>query len=152
MPMPFASAATRGAGFTLVELIVVLAIVAVLASIAVPQYLDFMRRGRLVEATTRLADHRVRMEQYYLDNRRYDDDTGNCGWPVAPAGDGDAFALGCTASAGFYTITATGVAARGMQGFVYSIDQANARRTPGVPPGWVPSDTCWVVRRDGTCG
>jgi type IV pilus assembly protein PilE len=152
MPMPFATATDRGAGFTLVELIVVLAIVAVLGSIAVPQYLEYMRRGRLTEATTRLADHRVRMEQYYLDNRRYDDDTGNCGWPVAPVGGSDAFALACTANASFYTVTATGVAARGMLGFVYTIDQANARRTTGVPAGWVPNDACWVVRRDGTCG
>lgn len=152
MSMPLDHPAARNAGFTLVELIVVLAIVAVLVSIAVPQYFDHLRRGRLTEAVTRLADYRVRMEQYYLDYRRYDDGAGNCGWPPAAPGTADAFALGCMASASFYTITASGIAARGTQGFIYTIDQTNARRTPGVPAGWVASDICWVVRRDGSCG
>ena len=137
-------------GFTLVELIIVIAIIAVLASIAVPQYLDYVRRARLAEAVTRLADYRVRMEQYYLDNRRYDDDAGQCGY-AAPAATADAFAIGCVVAGTAYTVTATGIAAKGTLGYTYTIDQGNARRTPSVPPGWVPSDNCWVVRRDGSC-
>ena len=137
-------------GFTLIELLVVLAITAVLAALAVPFYADHVRRARIVEATARLADHRVRMEQYFLDNRRYDD-AGGCGWPAPATAAADAFALACTATAATYVVTATGVAGRGMQGFAYTIDHANARATPAVPDGWVGSDRCWVVRRDGTC-
>jgi type IV pilus assembly protein PilE len=139
-------------GFTLIELLVVLAITAVLATIAIPTYADHLRRGRITEALARLADHRVRMEQFFLDHRRYDDGAGQCGHAPPPAGAADAFALDCTAGSTRYVVRATGREARGMHGFVYTIDQANARSTPAVPDGWVGSDRCWVVRRDGSCG
>jgi type IV pilus assembly protein PilE len=141
----------RRRGFTLPELLVALAIAAVLAALAVPSYADHLRRARLAEATSRLADHRLRMEQFFLDYRRYDDGSGGCGAAVSPPAAGDAFALSCTAAAAAYLVTATGIAGRGMQGFTYTIDQANLRATPAVPDGWVGSDRCWVTRRDGTC-
>jgi type IV pilus assembly protein PilE len=141
----------RRRGFTLIELVIVIAIVATLAGIAVPTFSDHLRRGRIVEAIARLADHRVRMEQVFLDNRRYDDGAGNCGY-AAPGTAADAFALECTVSATGYTVTATGLAGKGTQGFVYTIDETDARRTPAVPDGWVASRSCWVMRRDGSCG
>ncbi len=151
MRRPSAAAAALPA-FTLIELVVVIAIVAVLAGISVPNYADHVRRGRLIEAVTRLADHRVRLEQYFLDNRRYDDGAGACGFPPQAPEPGDAFRIDCTASAATYAITATGLEGRGAQGFAYAVDHANTRRTLAVPAGWVGSDRCWVLRRDGSCG
>ena len=150
MSVRMSSILRRAAAFTLTELVIVIAIIAVLAAMAIPQYLDHLRRARLTEAITRLADHRVRMEQFFLDNRRYDDDAGRCGYPAPAPSPADTFAIECFAAANAYSVTATGIG--GMQGFVYTIDQANAHRTPAVPPGWLASDTCWVVRRDGSCG
>lgn len=138
-------------GFTLIELVIVIAIIATLAAIAVPTYADYVRRSRIVEAVTRLADHRARMEQFFLDNRRYDDGAGNCGQAAPPVAAADAFAFACSPSATGYTVSATGTAGKGMQGFVYTIDETDAHRTPAVPDGWVASRTCWVVRRDGSC-
>ena len=151
-PAPPCPPPARPPGFTLVELVVVVAITAVLAAIAIPTYADHLRRGRITEALARLADHRARMEQFFLDHRRYDDGAGQCGHPPPPAAAGDAFALDCTATSTRYVVRATGRAAGGMHGFVYAIDEANARSTPAVPDGWVGSDRCWVVRRDGSCG
>ena len=142
----------RRRGFTLIELVIAIAIVATLAGIAVPTFADHLRRGRIVEALARLADHRARMEQYFLDNRRYDDGAGNCGYAVSPASAADAFTLDCTASATAYAVSATGVPGKGTQGFVYTVDESDARSTPAVPGGWVASRTCWVMRRDGSCG
>ena len=139
------------AGFTLIELLIVVAITAVLATNAAPSFVDYLRRGRITEAVTRLSDHRVRMEQYFLDNRRYDDGAGNCGVEAPAATPADSFSVACTAAAATYMVTATGRAAQGMQGFVYTIDHANARRTTAVPNGWIASDICWVARRDGNC-
>ena len=151
MPLRHRPPPRRPPGFTLIELVIVIAIVATLVAIAVPTFADHLRRGRIVEGITRLADHRVRMEQVFLDNRRYDDGAGNCGY-AAPGTAADAFALECTVSATGYTVTATGLAGKGTQGFVYTIDETDARRTPAVPDGWVASRSCWVMRRDGSCG
>jgi type IV pilus assembly protein PilE len=151
--MPHGHAPCRHAdcGFTLVELLLSIAIVGVLVAAAIPTFVDYVRRARIVEAVTRLSDHYARMEQYFLDNHRYDDGAGGCGnVPLGP-GPGDAFSVECVAAAASYTITARGIAGRGMQAFAFTIDQANARRTIAVPGGWTGSDTCWVVRRDGSC-
>jgi type IV pilus assembly protein PilE len=151
MRTPHNVAHDHAPGFTLVELLIVVAIIAALAASAVPSFVDYIRRGRITEAVARLSDYRVRMEQYFLDNRRYDDGAGNCGAVAPVATPADAFSVACAAAATGYAVTATGLAAKGMQGFVYTIDHANARRTTAVPNGWVASDICWVVRRDGSC-
>src|ERR1051326_6623594 len=52
-------------GFTLLELVFVVAIVAVLAAIALPNYADYVKRGRIIEATTALSDARQRTEQQF---------------------------------------------------------------------------------------
>src|SRR6266581_1407504 len=62
-------------GFTLIEVMIVVAIVAVLAAIALPNYADYIKRGKIIEATSALSDLRTRYEQYFLDNRTY---AGGC--------------------------------------------------------------------------
>src|SRR5215470_9927532 len=66
----FGMAAERG--FTLIELMVVVAIVAILAAIALPSYADYVKRGKIMEATTAISDARQRAEQSFLDRRSYD--------------------------------------------------------------------------------
>ncbi len=61
----------RMAGFTLIEVMIVVAIIAILASIALPSYNDYVRRGQIQEAFGYLSDSRVKMEQYFQDNRNY---------------------------------------------------------------------------------
>ncbi|HEV7619606.1 MAG TPA: prepilin-type N-terminal cleavage/methylation domain-containing protein, partial [Burkholderiaceae bacterium] len=58
-------------GFTLIELMTTIAIIAILAAIAIPSYGNYVRRGKVVEATSALADVRMKMEQYFQDNRTY---------------------------------------------------------------------------------
>src|SRR3989449_7965409 len=61
----------RPTGFTLIELMVAIAIVAILAAIALPNYTDYVRRGKIQEATSTLLAMRTKMEQYFQDNRSY---------------------------------------------------------------------------------
>ena len=58
-------------GFSLIELMVTVAIIAILASIALPSYSEYITRSRLVDAHTRLGDLRIQMEKYFQDNRTY---------------------------------------------------------------------------------
>ena len=139
-------------GFTLVELLVAIAIIGILASIAVPSYGAYMMRSRVLDAVAKLSDHRTRMEQYFLDRRTYIDDVGNCGIapPAAPES-ADSFVVACAATSKAYLVTATGIAAKGMIGFTYTIDEAGARVTSSVPKGWLRTTDCWTVRPDGSC-
>jgi type IV pilus assembly protein PilE len=149
------ASATRGSnGFTLIEVMIVVAIVAVLAAIALPNYADYVKRGKIIEATSALSDLRTRYEQYYLDNRTY---VGGCAdangkiRQLAQAGT-KSFTIACNTgeSATAYLGTATGNATEGMASFVYSINQDNVHATTGT--SWGPTNaTCWVIRKDGSC-
>ena len=59
---------TAQKGFTLIELMIVVAIIGILASIAIPQYSDYVKRGKAAEATSNLATLRIKMEQCFQDN------------------------------------------------------------------------------------
>jgi type IV pilus assembly protein PilE len=159
----------RARGFTLIEVMITVVIVAILAAVAVPSYVDYIRRSKIAEATTNLSDLRVKMEQFYQDNRKYNGATaGTCGlWPL-PAltvANYKYFTFTCASSnpGGSplgdqrYTITATGGVTgldQSMTGFSFTITEANTRATSTVPPniGWtVPATNCWVSRKGGIC-
>jgi len=139
------------AGFTLIEVMITVAVIAILAAVALPQYFDYVTRSRLVEAKTSLADMRTRLEQYFLDNRSYPDECIAPAPGPAPAkkiylpANGKYFAVACQGLPATYTVTATGL------GFVFSINAANTRQTTTVPTGWTTSNTCWISRKNGDC-
>jgi type IV pilus assembly protein PilE len=136
--------------FTLLEMMIVVAIVAILAAVALPSYAAYVQRSRILDAVTRLSDARARMEDYFLDERAYVDASGRCGFlPSASAT--DAFIVQCEATATSFIVTATGMAAKGMTDFIYSIDQSGTKTTLGVPRGWSRSADCWTIRQDGFC-
>ena len=144
-------------GFTLVELMIVVAIIAILAAIAIPMYGDYITRSKITEAVSNLSDGRVRMEQFYQDNRTYVGGLGCAAAGAAIAFSGSRyFTYACTVvTANTYTLTATGVAIQGMDGFSYTIDQANAKTSvmaaPATTKGWAGNAACWVTKKGGVC-
>lgn len=133
------SSRAQSKGFTLIELMIVVAIIGILASIALPAYSDYVKRGKAAEATSALADGRIKMEQYFQDNRTY------AGGPCPAAG--KYFTYGCGApDATTYTITATGQG--DMSSFAFSVNQNNDKTSTfdGTTGG-----TCWLTSKGGTC-
>jgi type IV pilus assembly protein PilE len=144
-------------GFTLIELMMAVVVVAILTRIALPSYRDYVTRGKIIEATANLADMRVKLEQYFQDNRTY---VGACvdgtTAPKPPAVNQKYFVIDCpTLTASTFTVTATGKSAAGMGGFVYTVDQANVQATTitgdAAAAGWTGNAACWVVRKGGSC-
>lgn len=126
-------------GFTLIELMVVVAVIGILASIGIPAYNDYVTRGKLVEGTSALSDGRVKMEQYFQDNRTYVGGT-------APAETTNFTYAPSNLSTTTYTITATGKG--NLSTFSYTIDQANTK-TSATP--WGNGATCWVMKKGDAC-
>jgi type IV pilus assembly protein PilE len=149
----------RAYGFTLIELMVTVAIVAILAAVAYPNYMSYLQRSKIIDATTKLSDFRVKMEQWFQDNRTYLDAGGvACGIADPAKGPNDYFVVKCdpaTATATSYVVTATGIAGTLVEKFQYSLT-VNAggtlKATDKVPAGWVAAANCWTMRKDGSCG
>jgi len=137
----------RQSGFTLIEIMVVVAIVAILAAVAVPMYTDYVQRGKITEATSGLSELRLRLEKYFADNRTY------AGFTNTTISGARYFDFACpTLTATAFTCTATGRASAGMGGFAYSINQDNQRTSTFTGlSGWNNSTTCWVTKKGETC-
>jgi prepilin-type N-terminal cleavage/methylation domain-containing protein len=139
-------------GFTLIELMITVAIVAILAAIAMPNYRDYVIRGQLTDATTGLASVRAKMERYYQDNRSYQlvaPFPVPCDATIIPAGN---FDITCT-SPNPDQFTAKAVGARGaVVGFTYTVTETDLEQTTVAPPAPASFQSCltaWVTKTGG---
>lgn len=146
-------------GFTLIELMIVVAIIAILASVAMPVYTDYVIRSKIPEATSALALSRTQMEQYYQDNRHYSNPPTATTCGITPSGTNN-FDITCLAADTpnqVYTITANGKSGTNLNGFQYTIDQNNNKTSTitvpaGGPAGWNGAQSaCWITKAGGTC-
>ncbi len=155
-------------GFTLIELMITVAVIAALTAIALPSYTDYVTRSKLAEAYAHLGDLRVKMEQSYLDNRRYNA-TGTlstCGIPGgnAPTAQGTRyFDFACASSNPNttgdqeYVLTASGKASESLSGIAFTVNHGNTKATtvtastPMADKGYVTNGTCWVRKKPAQC-
>ena len=126
----------KSAGFTLIELMMVIVVMAILAAIALPSYQQYIKRGKITEATSNRTyvgfDQTVQGARYFT----YACDDGAGGAVTATA----------------FRCIATGVTAEGMNGFKYTIDQSNVRTSTFTGlSGWNDSGTCWVTKQGESC-
>lgn len=64
-------------GFTLIELMIVVAIIGILAAIAIPQFARMRQRGMHAAAKSALGNLKTAQEAYFIDWNVYSDDTNN---------------------------------------------------------------------------
>jgi type IV pilus assembly protein PilE len=143
----------RSKGFTLVELMIVVAIVAILTTIAYPNYRDYVIRGQLVDATQGLAAVRANMERYFQDNRTYvavGTFTPPCTAANVAYGKFNISCVGSTATT--FTAAAVGAAAP-LSGFSFTVDQDNTQTTvvttPPAPASFLGCPTAWITKTGG---
>ena len=137
----------KQSGFTIIEILIAIAIVGILAAIALPSYTEYVVRGKLTEAQSNLLGARAQAEQWFQDNRTY------IGFPCTVTNT-KYFNYTCAPAptATTYTIVATAITGAGLDNFVFSINQANTRTTVSVGTDWaVPATNCWVTKKNGTC-
>ncbi len=133
-------------GFTLIELMFTVIIAAILATIAMYVYGNYVLSSKLSESFAVLGDYRLKMEQFRQDNRSYADpvNVNTCG--IVPPAANTYFDFSCAIAASGAQFTATasnkvGIGLGNAAAYSYTIDQDGARNTPtfaGTPgPGGI---------------
>ena len=132
-------ARSRHHGWTLTELMIVMAILAVLAALAYPAFTDQVRKARRADGHQMLLEAAQRQQQYYTANSTFADTAAKLNLPT-------------TSSEGHYTLTVAGGATTYTLTAAPSGDQAkdkcgsltiNQVGTKGVSGGSLAASKCW---------
>jgi type IV pilus assembly protein PilE len=145
----------RSKGFTLVELMAVILIAAILLSIAIPLYMQQVRKGRRTDAKTAVMDLAGREERMFSTTNAYSSDPTQLGY--AAVGSGAAFpqivgngyfnitVVVPAAAPTTFAITATAITADQLKDtscFSFSVTQTGQQSSLGSG-GVVTTTTCW---------
>lgn len=138
--LPFNGRSSAARGFSLIELMIVLAIVAILAAVALPAYQSQVQKTRRADAIQALEYAAARQEQHYFENSGYSSDIAEIGGSRSPEG----FYTISVNTAGdrqSYTLTATRTGVQQDDSLCgdYSLTQAGQRTVTGT----AGESVCW---------
>ncbi|QOT75580.1 type IV pilin protein [Cupriavidus basilensis] len=131
-------------GFTLIELMVTVAILAILSAISIPIYSDYVTRSKLSEAFDTLSVFGLRMEQSFQDNGNY-----GVGTACNVSASSTNFAYQCTLTSGGQGFLMTAQGQGPVAGFTYTLDQTGNKATTAYK-GQAVSGPCWWLT-PGNC-
>ncbi|MBP9217613.1 MAG: prepilin-type N-terminal cleavage/methylation domain-containing protein [Sterolibacterium sp.] len=137
----------KQSGFTLVELMIAVIVVAVLTAVALPSYRSHVTSSRLTEAFSSLAAAQAASEQFWSNNRTYVGFDIATNFPQTTSNFTYALSNETTST---YTITADGVTGSPVDGFTFTVNQNGDRATTATPTGET-STTCWLYKQGGVC-
>lgn len=135
----------RAAGFSLLELLVAVAIVAILASIAIPSYSRYVTRGHRSDAQRLMTTISNREAQYLLDARAFTTTIGAGGlnittldgWTCEAACRNSHYTVAVALEGTGYSVTATPSASQAGDGvLVIKSSGERSRTVAGVNKGW----------------
>lgn len=128
----------KRSGFTLVELLISVAIVGIIVGVAFPSYQSYAVKSKRTEGQRELLRIASLMEQYYLDYRVYTDDMKKLGQAKDPAEtESGYYKIDASVSGDSFTLTATA------QGSLASSD-ANCKELKVTDSGKrTPTSGCW---------
>ena len=135
----------RARGFTLIEAVLTLLVMALLTGFAISSYNSYIHRARAADAVEELDHYRTRMEKAFQDNGNYG--VGACA--VATPTSVALFNFTCQLTQSGQAFTARATGSSGMLGYIYSIDEQGLRRTVALP-GLAAATDCWMVQ-PGKC-
>lgn len=127
-----------GLGFSLIELMIAVAIVGILAAVAFPSYQQYLRKGARAEAQSHMMDIAGRQGQFLIDNRAYAATVGELS-VTTPASVSSKYtiAIATAATPPTFTITATPTGDQAHDTCrILTLDSSGAKTASG--PG-----TCW---------
>lgn len=137
-------------GFSLIELMIALAIAAIIAAVAIPGYRDHMLRARIPDATSTLSELAMRLEQSYQDNQAYGDTKG-CAITM-PTDEFFDFECSADNSGQSFLLKASGKSTGAMSDFVFTLEQNGNAMTAKLPATWGKAPfNCWITKQSSTC-
>ena len=132
---------TKAQGFTLIELMITVVVIAILAMVAIPAYNDSVTKGRRSDAKATLTDIAAKQEQFFMDNKTYTSDLSKIGYNASSGADSkdDYYKITVTAaSATAFSVKAVPVNDDPKCG-TYVINEQGTQSVSGT----LGADLCW---------